>query len=353
MLDTRESLLFSTNLSIEPLMKAALISLIIFFPIYVAANDSALINLRYEPIQPLLQSKTLDPQKVSLGQKLFNETLLSQDNDMSCASCHNLNENGADKRAHAAGRNNASLNANTLTIFNSSLNHRQFWDGRATTLEKQIDFVVSSDKEFASNWPRIIDKLKKNTFYLNAFNEIYADGINAHNIRNAIVTFENTLITSNSRFDQFLLGDIDAINSQEKKGYRLFKSYGCVACHQGSNVGGNMFMKFGLFGNYYNQPNKTSNPQNLGRYNVSGNKNDRHVFRVPSLRLAVITAPYFHDGSVKTLHEAIEIMAKHQLGRIISKQHIEDIIAFLKTLPGDYQGQSLYEKNLRRIRSEK
>ncbi|VAW61605.1 Cytochrome c551 peroxidase [hydrothermal vent metagenome] len=332
-------------------MKIIFIYLAILLPACAFANSSAPLYLRYEPVQPLLQPENLDPQKVTLGEKLFNETSLSRDNNMSCASCHILNENGADHKALAAGRNNTTLNANTLTVFNSSLNHRQFWDGRAATLEQQIDFVLTNNKEFASNWNQAINKLKKNKTYPKQFKKIYADGITADNIRNAIATFEKSLITTNSRFDQYLLGDVNAISAQEKNGYRLFKSYGCVACHQGSNVGGNMFMKFGVFGNFYAEKNQPSKPQNLGRYNISGNENDRYVFRVPSLRLAVLSAPYFHDGSVDTLQEAIKIMAKHQLGRAISEQHVNDIIAFLSTLPGDYQGQSLYEKEQRRLKA--
>jgi len=326
-------------------MKITFIFLAVLICTYVFANGSLPLNLRYEPVQPLFQAENLDSQKVALGEKLFNETLLSRDNNMSCASCHLLNENGADHKALAAGRNNITLNANTLSVFNSSLNHRQFWDGRAATLEQQIDFVLASEKEFASNWNQAINKLKKNNAYLKQFKKNYANGITADNIRNAIATFEKSLITTNSRFDQYLLGDVNAISSQEKNGYRLFKSYGCVACHQGSNVGGNMFMKFGVFGNYYAENNKKPNTQNLGRYNVSGDEDDRYVFRVPSLRLAVLSAPYFHDGSVNTLKEAIKIMAKHQLGRSISEQHINDIIAFLNTLPGTIRGSLYIKKN--------
>jgi len=313
-----------------------------FFLSYSVAlsDNSASLNLRYEPIQPLTQPHGLNIEKVKLGKKLFNDPRLSHNNNLSCASCHNLQTNGADTHPLAIGRNNITLNTNTLTVFNSSLNHQQFWDGRAHTLEQQIDFVLHSEKEFYSDWNQVIDKLNQDKTLRQQFKKVYNDGITANSIRNAIATFERTLITSNSRFDQYLLGDTDAINAQEKKGYRLFKSYGCVACHQGKNIGGNMFMKLGLFGNYYSQKNN----QYLGRYNVTKNANDLFVFRVPSLRLVTLTPPYFHDGSIKTLTEAIQIMAKYQLGRSIKEQHINDIIAFLKTLPGDYLGESLYEK---------
>ncbi len=325
-------------------MIKALFTFLFLLPYYSFANDSAPLNLRYEPLQPLVKTKNINPEKTRLGEYLFNDTRLSHDSNMSCASCHNLYTNGADNNALRIGSNNTLLDTNTLTVFNSSLNHQQFWDGRAATLEEQINFVLSSEKEFNSNWSQVISKLAQDKILLKRFNDIYSDGMNADNIRNAIATFERSLITSNSRFDQYLLGDIDALSSQEKKGYRLFKSYGCVACHQGSNVGGNMFMKFGVFGNYYPTDITSSNTHNLGRYNITKNEADRFVFRVPSLRLVTLTAPYFHDGSIETLTEAIKIMARHQLGRNISKQHIDDIIAFLKTLPGDYKGEALYEK---------
>ena len=310
----------------------------------VLANDSAPVNLQYEPIQPLVKPAQINQEKARLGEKLFNDSILSRDMDLSCASCHNLQSNGADTNTLGNGRNNTLLDANTLTVFNSSLNHQQFWDGRALTLEEQINFVINSNKEFFSSWPLIIDRLKKNNDYRYKFKSLYGDGITADNVRNAIATFERTLITTNSRFDQYLLGDNNAINSQEKNGYRLFKSYGCVACHQGSNVGGNMFMKLGVFGNYYSEKKDNLKTLNYGLYNITKKESDRFVFRVPSLRLVTLTAPYFHDGSIQTLKEAIKTMAKHQLGRNINNQHIEDIIAFLKTLPGDYQGEALYEK---------
>ncbi len=305
-----------------------------------AAESLLLSDLRYEPIQPLPPPTDLDQRKVRLGEQLFHESRLSHDNNMSCSSCHFLDNNGADYLPHTLGRDGIKLDVNTPTVFNSSLNHYQLWDGRARNLEEQIDFVVTSDKEYATRWPVIVGKLKQDEKYRNSFGLIYPDGITAPNIRNAIATFERSLITLNSRFDRFLLGNANAISPEEKRGYQLFKTYGCVACHQGSNVGGNLFMKLGVFGDYFA---KRGNPTqaDLGRFNVTGKPRDRHLFRVPSLRLAALTAPYFHDGSIKTLEEAVKVMAKHQLGRTISDHDISQIVAFLKTLPGEYKGQPL------------
>jgi len=314
------------------------------------ASDTSLSNsqqtklkLQHEPVQPVPPAKNLNPDKVILGEILFHDTRLSRDNDMSCASCHLLNDNGANHRHHTLGRNGVELDVNTPTVFNSSLNHQQFWDGRAMNLQEQINFVVENKKEFATSWPEIIKKLKQDKSYVQTFDKLYANGISANSIRNAIVTFERSLMTINSRFDRYLRGETDAINANEKKGYRLFKAYGCAACHQGSNVGGNLFMKIGVFGDFF-AGKREQTKADLGRFNITGDEADRYVFRVPSLRLAALTSPYFHDGSVKTLNESIKIMARHQLGREISDQDIDYIVAFLKTLPGEYKGQPLTGK---------
>ena len=299
--------------------------------------------LLHEPIQPITAEENLNPDKVMLGETLFHDNRLGHDNDMSCASCHLLSDNGANHRHHTLGRNNVELDFNTPTVFNSSLNHQQFWDGRAMNLQQQIDFVVANKKEFATSWPEIIKKLEQDENYIEQFDRLYDDGLTADNIRDAIATFERSLTTVNSRFDKYLRGDTDAINDEEKEGYRLFKAYGCIACHQGRNVGGNLFMKIGVFGDFFSDRSKQTKAD-LGRYNITGKESDRYVFRVPGLRLAVLTPPYFHDGSIETLDEAIRSMAKHQLGREIAEQDIHYIIAFLRTLPGEYKGQPLIQK---------
>ncbi len=298
------------------------------------------LNLLHEPIQPLRQAENLNAGKVALGESLFQDDRLGHDENMACASCHSLTGNGANHRHHTLGRDGAELDVNTLTVFNSSLNHQQFWDGRAQTLQQQIDFVVANKKEFATDWPSIIKKLKQDETYTKTFDKLYNDGITADNIRDAIATFERSLITTNSRFDRYLRGDSEAITDDEKEGYYLFKVYGCAACHQGSNVGGNLFIKLGVFKDYFSARRELTKAD-LGRFNVTSDEADRYVFRVPSLRLAALTAPYFHDGSVTTLEEAVKLMAKYQLGREISQQDVDYIVAFLKTLPGEYKGKLL------------
>ena len=208
------------------------------------------------------------------------------------------------------------------------------------TLEDQVDGPVNGHVEMASNWPEVIQKLKTDKRYPGQFRKLYSDGITEANIKNAIAEFERSLITINSRFDRYLLGDEQAISDEEKHGYQLFKAYGCVACHQGHNVGGNLFQKLGVMGDYFAQHPEESEADR-GRFNATKNREDLHVFKVPSLRLVVLTPPYFHNGSKKNLVAAIHTMAEFQLGRKIPDNDLRAIIAFLYTLPGEHEGRSL------------
>lgn len=293
-----------------------------------------------EPIQPIPLYIDLNPHKVALGERLFNETKLSHDNRISCATCHNLKTGGVDGLAYSFGINGNLGFVNTPTVFNSVFNFRQFWDGRSETLEDQIDGPTNASHEMASNWPEIITKLKQDPQYISTFKQLYKDGISQENIKDAIATFERSLYTPNSRFDKYLRGDTNAITKEEKKGYNLFKSYGCISCHQGMNVGGNMFQKFGILDDYFANRGKITKADS-GRANVTGDSSDQRVFKVPSLRNVEVTAPYFHDGLAKSLEEAISVMGKYQLGRTLSQEEIGLIVKFLKTLTGEYKGKSL------------
>lgn len=293
-----------------------------------------------EPIQPIPQEIKLDRRKVELGDRLFRDPRLSHDNTVSCASCHDLSKGGTDQRPSPIGIGGQIGDVNTPTVFNSGFNFRQFWDGRADTLEDQIDGPTHNPKEMGSSWPEIIGKLKQDSRYVSAFATLYPDGIQSRNIKDAIATFERSLITPNSRFDRFLRGDPTAITEDEKAGYQLFKDYGCVACHQGINVGGNMFQKLGVMVDYFSDRGKLAKPD-LGRYNATGRESDRYAFKVPSLRNVARTAPYFHDGSVPNLEVVIELMAKYQLGRSLSPGDVQLIVKFLNTLTGEYNGKPL------------
>lgn len=293
-----------------------------------------------EPLQPIPLEIKLNPDKVKLGQKLFEDPQLSRNNTLSCASCHRLSQGGTDRRAKSIGINQQVGTINSPTIFNSSYNFKQFWDGRADSLTTQIDGPIHADNEMDSSWSEIIGKLQKSSEYIKAFTKIYSDGVREANIKDAIVSFIESLSTPNSPFDRYLRGDETALTQEEKEGYRLFKDNGCASCHQGVNVGGNMFQGFGIMGNYFaDRGNITKD--DIGRYNVTKDENDRYVFKVPSLRNVALTPPYFHDGSAKNLERAVKVMAKYQLGRELASKDIDLIIKFINTLNGEYQGKKL------------
>lgn len=287
-----------------------------------------------EPLKPLPAIPALDPQRVALGQRLFNERRLSVNNTLSCASCHHLELGRADDKRFSIGFDGQPVTVNTPTVLNASLNFVQFWNGRADTLEEQIKEVVISHSEMGNTWENVVAALGQDENYVSTFKAAYPDGITISNIQNALASYEKTLLTPNSRFDQYLAGNTDILTLDEKYGYQRFKAYGCIACHQGVNIGGNMYQKFGVMGDYFKA---RGNPieSDLGRYLVTKAEEDRNVFKVPSLRNVALTAPYFHDGSASTLDEAVDVMFKYQLGRIPTLDDKRLIILFLKTLSGE------------------
>lgn len=293
-----------------------------------------------EPIQPVPLHIQLDAGKVALGEKLFYDPQLSHNNTIACATCHNLKTGGTNRASRSTGMNGALSSVNTPTVFNSGFNFKQNWDGSAETLEAQIDRAIHNPKDMNSNWPEIVSKLKTSPEYVKLFGQLYGGGITSESIQNAIATFELSLYTPNSRFDKFLRGNQAALSYEEKEGYRIFKAYGCATCHQGVNAGGNLFQKFGIMGDYFADRGNISQGD-FGRFNVTGDPQDKHVFKVPSLRNITLTSPYFHDGSAKTLSEAIALMAKYQLGRQLSPEEIDLIVKFLTALTGEYQGGPL------------
>lgn len=302
--------------------------------------DNTIDTLISEPIRPIPLTVTLDSDKVQLGQRLFRDPQLSRDNTVACISCHDLENGGTDHLKRPIGIGGAIGDVNTLTVFNSANNFALFWDGRAETLEDQIDGPLNNPKEMGFSWEGVIKRLEKDASYVAEFARIYPQGITTETIKDAIATFERSLVTPNSRFDQYLHGDSAAITDDEKRGYQNFKSYGCIACHQGMNVGGNMFQIFGVMADYFADRGDVTKAD-FGRFNVTGNENDRHRFRVPSLRNVAKTAPYFHDGSAETLEQAIMIMARYQLGRTIPLEDVALIEKFLHTLSGEYHGEPL------------
>ena len=287
-----------------------------------------------EPIHPIPARSGLDPARVALGRELFHDPLLSKDGSVSCASCHDLARGGSDGRRVSVGIEGKPGVINSPTVFNAVFNFKQFWDGRAETIEDQIDGPVQSPIEMGSLWPEVVAKLYEHESYPKRFGALYPDGISRKNVKDALGAFVRSLTTPNSPFDRWLTGDETALAEEEKRGYALFKSYGCVSCHQGKNVGGNMFQVFGVLNEYFKRRGNITEAD-FGRYNVTGNPADRHAFKVPSLRLAALTPPYLHDGNAATLREAVDIMFEFQLGREAPDEDKDAIVAFIRTLAGE------------------
>ncbi len=293
-----------------------------------------------EPIRPIPIDQNLDSRKAALGEQLFHEQKLSRDNSISCASCHNLSQGGVDRRVHSLGIGKTEGQINAPTVFNCGLNFKQFWDGRANSLDEQVDGPLQNPEEMGSTWDSVLIKLRASPQYAAAFGRIYPDGIQRKNIKDAIAQFERSLTTPNGRFDKYLRGDENALTAEEKEGYHKFKAYGCASCHQGVNIGGNMFEKFGAMTDYFSG-RRALTKADYGRFNVTGKEEDRFVFKVPSLRNVALTPPYFHDGSAERLEDAVAIMGKSQLGRDLTKQDVDQIVKFLGTLSGNYAGKAL------------
>jgi cytochrome c peroxidase len=293
-------------------------------------------DVKNEAIKPLPLEPRLDLKLVALGDRLFHDTRLSQDNSISCASCHVLSTGGTDRLAGSIGVGGAKGGIKAPTVYNSGFNFVQFWDGRAITLEEQAAEPVHNPLEMASNWPEVLNKLRADPQMVEAFHELFKDGVTEEAIVASIAEFERSLVTANSRFDRWLRGDDQAITPLELRGYRLFKNYGCISCHQGVNVGGNLYAYMGAMGDYFADRGSKITEADLGRFNVTKKVADKHFFKVPSLRLAAINFPYFHDGETKTLAEAVQVMGRYQLGREIPPDEIDAIVAFIHTLVGEH-----------------
>lgn len=282
-----------------------------------------------ELITPLPQNIKYDKKKAILGKRLFSEPRLSRDGTISCESCHSLKDGGADNKKFSYGIDGKIGTMNSPTVFNSVFNFAQLWDGRAKNLKKQVPLSLFGSSVMDMDEKEAIKKLENDTTYLREFSLVYPDGVSLENIIDAIAEFEKALVTPNSKFDNYLRGDLTALNDREKRGYKLFKSYGCISCHNGVNIGGNLYQKLGVIKSYPN--NKTK----FGRYNVTKNAEDKYYFKVPTLRNIALTAPYLHDGNASTLEDVIEIMLEYQVGRLANGEDVKDIQLFLNTLTGE------------------
>ena len=283
-----------------------------------------------EPIQPIRPVQQVNLAQVELGKKLYFEPRLSKSGFISCNSCHNLSTGGTDNLKTSIGHNWQQGPINAPTVLNSSLNVAQFWDGRAVDLKAQAGGPIANPGEMAASHTLAVEVLSSIPEYVIEFKQVFGqDKVTIDEVTQAIAEFEKTLVTPNSRFDKWLLGDKDALTATELAGYNLFKTSGCVACHNGSAVGGNSFQKMGVV-----TPYKTTNTAE-GMAGVTGKDADRFKFKVPTLRNVELTYPYFHDGAAQTLTEAVDIMGRLQLGKKFTAEENAKIVAFLKALTGD------------------
>jgi cytochrome c peroxidase len=294
-----------------------------------------------EPVAPVPLQDSLDSAKLSLGEKLFHDARLSRDGGFACASCHRLSDGGDDDVARAPGADGAPLLFNAPTVFNAALSFRLNWRGNFRTLEEQAEAVLLDPRLMDTSWEELLAKLRADAAYRQAFLAVYGEDPRPPHVLDALASYQRSLVTPNAPFDRYLRGDPGAIASEAERGYQLFKAYGCVSCHQGVNVGGNLFQKFGIF---RDPAGDERGEADAGRFTVTGREKDRHVFRVPSLRNVGVTAPYFHDGRAGTLEQAVSEMAKSQLGRVLVDEEIALIVKFLETLTGEYRGQPLADE---------
>jgi len=276
-----------------------------------------------ELIEPI-KSVPYDKEKAVLGEKLFFDKILSRDNNISCASCHKPSHGWADTEAISVGVFGRKGVLNSPTVLNAVFNFRQLWDGTAKNLQDQADGSIHKDFEMDMTSSEIEKRLNNITMYRDSFKKIYnTKSIQYKDVLNAIAEFEKTLITKNSKFDLFLQNKA-SLSKKEEQGYLLFKTLGCVTCHNGINIGGNSFQKIGIVIAY--------SKCDKDRYEVTKKEFDKCIYKVPTLRNIAQTAPYFHDGSIKTLQGAIKKMAHHNLGYEIKIKEAGLIESFLKTL---------------------
>lgn len=287
------------------------------------AGDAPAVAVVAEPITPIPVPSGIDPLKRILGEELFADPRLSHDQTYGCVACHDIRTNGADARKIGTGPHGQQLRFNTPTIFNAALSFRMNWDGRFRTLEAQAEASLLSPRIMATSIAEVLPRLNADPKMTSQFAKAYGRAPDRANVLDAIATYERSLLTPGSRFDKWLAGDAAALSPAEVDGYRLFKSLGCVSCHQGVNVGGNLFEHRGIFGS-------------LG-------SEKPELLRVPSLRNVATTPPYFHNGSAPTLDDAVRRMGRAQLGQTLSDPQVASIVAFLKTLtapPWHPQGEA-------------
>jgi cytochrome c peroxidase len=286
-----------------------------------------------EPIAPLPTAPAQNPAWVALGAELFDSSIASGDGQVSCRSCHHPEHGFADGRALSRPAGRLPMSKNTPTLLNVAELDVFNWDGRFSSLEDHLDALIQNPMVQGTTWDALAGRLRASEHWVASFARAFPDGVSARNAKAALLAYERSLASPGAPFDRWLLGDAEALSNDAREGYALFKSRGCISCHQGALVGGNLFQRLGIMKPYYDDPSSV-NEGDFGRFLVSGREEDRFVFRVPSLRNVASTAPYLHDGSLPTLDMAVSVMATYQLGRSFDRGQIGRIVAFLESLTG-------------------
>lgn len=290
------------------------------------------------PITPLPEKVEFNADQAALGRMLFSDPRLSRNNSIACAHCHPLDRYGTDGLPQSVGIDGRTGTMNAPTVYNSAYNFRQFWNGRAASLEAQVNGPLTHPDEMDSNWSDVLSKLNDDKAIRLLTEQAFGkSSLDADSVRSALAAFQRSLITPNAAFDRYLRGETQALTPSAQEGWRLFQEIGCISCHQGVNIGGNMYSRLGQFETYFTH--REPEVRDFGRYNLTGKEEDRFKFKVPSLRNVAQTAPYFHDGAVATLPEAVERIARSQLGVQLSPEQRAAIVAFLESLTGQLPEQ--------------
>lgn len=294
------------------------------------ADDLGSYTSMFEPLPalpPIPANNSLTPEKIELGKMLFFEPRISGSGVISCATCHNPALGWSDRIPTAVGHDGQVGNRNTPTVLNSGFLGAQFWDGREPDLEGQALGPIEAEIEMNMDLEAAIRRLKEFELYHQHFAAAFPgdeDPINAQNIAFAIASFERTLNTPNSPFDRYLRGDEGAMSDQQVEGMKLFVDAGCVACHNGPALTDSNFHRFEL-------PGSTDE----GRFIVTGDEADMFAFRTPTLRNVAVTYPYFNNGSVDNLHDAVQLMGQQMLGQDFTDGELDSLVAFMHALTGE------------------
>jgi cytochrome c peroxidase len=331
------------------------INILVYFLIVINAGfafSEPLVDgpINHFPTQVTLPAdNAMTPEKIELGRKLFFETRLSKNNKLSCNSCHNVMKSGDDGLSRSPGHEKKLGGRNSPTVFNAAFNSVQFWDGRAPSLEEQAKGPIINPLEMGmANHDVVVELITKVPSYKNEFEKVFGPGpITINNLVKAIASYERTLVTPNSPYDKFINGDKSALNESAQRGWKLVQSIGCVACHSGPMFNGppmplgtGFYQKFPLIpGSEYEKKYRLLEDE--GRFVATKDVGDKHMFRVPTWRNVARTSPYFHNGAVDTLEEAVRVMAKTQLGKTLPAGQVKDIVAFLTSLNGEIPKQSM------------